>query len=221
MSTAPPPDGVGLYDKQVEVDLATDARAQDLADWRVAVGTVDEARYPRIRLNLAWTGGHQLHALLQDMARIDVGGRVTVSDLPAWLPPADINQLVLGSSELLEQFRWDVVLNCAPASPYAIATLETPGEFDARLDSGDSTLAADATSSATSLSVNAPTDLWTTDPGQFPFDVGIGGVRITVTAISGAASPQTFTVLRSVDGFDIALTAGAAVSLWAPTRIGL
>ncbi|WP_436772073.1 hypothetical protein [Yinghuangia sp. YIM S09857] len=36
--------------------------------------------------------------------------------------------------------------------------------------------------------------------GDLPFDIHVGGERMTVTAISGAASPQTMTVVRSVNG---------------------
>ena len=44
---------------------------------------------------------------------------------------------------------------------------------------------------------------------------------MTVTAISGAASPQTFTVTRSVNSVAKSHASGAAVSLWKPSVIGL
>ncbi len=53
--------------------------------------------------------------------------------------------------------------------------------------------------------------LWTTSAAQFPFDIIVGGERMTVTAISGASSPQTFTVTRSVNGVQKSHLAGVAV----------
>jgi hypothetical protein len=58
--------------------------------------------------------------------------------------------------------------------------------------------------------------LWTTDPAEMPFDVMIGGERITVTAITGTNSPQTFTVTRSVNGVVKEHPAGTAVTVFRP-----
>jgi hypothetical protein len=225
LSVQPPPAGVGRYDTSVDLDLATDAAAAGQAAWRVHLGTVDEARYPRLNLNLAHTGSHGLAALLGQMARADVGDRLTVAHLPGYaggLPAAD--QLAQGFEERLSGFGWEIGVNCAPASPWAIATVESWDEFCWRLGSDGSTLNGAHSDSATSLSVASTGIVWTTSadyPADFPFDVNINGVRITVLAIAGTTSPQTFTVLRSVDGFDVALPAGAAVTLWNPVYLGL
>lgn len=53
--------------------------------------------------------------------------------------------------------------------------------------------------------------LWTTAAAQFPFNIMVGGERMTVTAISGASNPQTFTVTRSVNGVVKSHAAGAEV----------
>jgi hypothetical protein len=44
---------------------------------------------------------------------------------------------------------------------------------------------------------------------------------MTVTNITGATSPQTFTVTRSVNGITKSHSAGAAVQLFAPVAIPL
>jgi hypothetical protein len=36
--------------------------------------------------------------------------------------------------------------------------------------------------------------LWTTTPDDFPFQVKVSGIPVTVTNITGGSSPQTFTV---------------------------
>ena len=46
-------------------------------------------------------------------------------------------------------------------------------------------------------------NLWITTagfPSMFPFDINVAGERITVTAITGSSTPQTFTVTRAVNG---------------------
>jgi len=61
--------------------------------------------------------------------------------------------------------------------------------------------------------------LWKT--GAASFDLLMEGERVTVTNISGASSPQTFTVTRSVNGIVKAHAAGLAVSLFRPALAGL
>jgi hypothetical protein len=225
LSVQPPPNGVGRYDTSTDLDLTTDAAAGEQAAWRVHLGTVDEARYPRLNLDLAHTGSHGLAVLLGQMFRADVGDRLTVDSMPGYaggLPEAD--QLAQGFEETLTGFRWEVGVNCSPASPWAIATVESNDEFCFRLETDGSTLNGAHSDTTTSLSVASSGIVWTTSatyPADFPFDVNINGVRITVTAITGGTSPQTFTVIRSVDGFDVALPAGAAVHLWDAVYLGL
>ncbi len=68
---------------------------------------------------------------------------------------------------------------------------------------------------------NPNSPLWTTGAGDFPFDVSVGGERMTVTSISGAASPQAFTVARAVNGVVKAQAAGTDVRLYQPTILSL
>lgn len=59
--------------------------------------------------------------------------------------------------------------------------------------------------------------------GEFPFDVMVGGERMTVFAISGASSPQTLTVTRNVNALPSGKThlTGARVELADPVYLGL
>jgi hypothetical protein len=222
LGTANPPAGVGRKPGDTTLNLDDDVRTLHAAEWLVALGTIDDSRWPNLQVALHHLADHGLHAVLTSVMRTDAGFRITVSGPPDFLPPGTIDQLVLGTTETLDQYLWLVAFNCGPFAAYRVGVWSGTDEFLGRWDAVNSTLAADATSSATSLSVATSSgSLWTTSAADFPFDVNIRGVRITVTNITGAASPQTFTVTRSVDGFDLALTAGAAVSLWNPTRWGL
>ncbi|NED75283.1 hypothetical protein G3I51_23755 [Streptomyces sp. SID9944] len=91
-----------------------------------------------------------------------------------------------------------------------------------RADTAGSQLAAAATSTATSLQVATTSGpVWVTTPVEFPFDITVGGERMTVTAVTGSTSPQTFTVVRSVNGVVKAQTAGTDVRLADPAYVAL
>ncbi|HKX46592.1 MAG TPA: hypothetical protein VJP77_07805 [Planctomycetota bacterium] len=217
LSTAAPPDGVGTYDTSVSVNVETDGTLIGHASWLLALGTIDRARYPRLAFGLHTPPIVADAALSAALAALDVGERLTITGLPSWLPPDDVAALALGFTELLEPFVWTITVNTTPADVY-----DAIGEFDAaRFDTSGSTLNAGIDADDTSLSVLSTGVLWTTDGGAVPFDVAIGGERLTVTAISGSSSPQTFTATRSVNGVAKSHAAGESVRLWAPTRFAL
>jgi hypothetical protein len=65
---------------------------------------------------------------------------------------------------------------------------------------------------------------WTQDDDEFPFDIYVGGERMTVTDITGTGGgplEQSFTVTRSVNGVVKGHDPGTPVRLWNPARYGL
>jgi hypothetical protein len=155
LSTAPPPTGVGVYGPNSNSALALNLASSgtptllDQAAWRVHLGTVDEARYPQISVNLAHP------SITPDMRRailgLRMGDRVQVINPPSWLGGDTIDQLVLGFSESITHFEHRLTFTCAPASPYnAIGYLDTG---TARIDTDGSQLAAGLDSTTTSVTV--------------------------------------------------------------------
>lgn len=212
LSTATPPDGVGRYDEAVSLSLASDTQVADQASWRLHLGTVDEPRYPAISVNLMNPAIAGDAGLVGQILEVDVGDRIVITDPPAWLPPDDISLIVLGYSEQFDQFNHMITFNCAPESPYHAGVYGT-----SKYDTDGSTLTSDVASDATSISITTTTGpVWTQDGAQFPFDVAVDGERMTVTAVSGSSSPQTFTVTRGVNTVSKSHPAGAAVALWSP-----
>lgn len=222
LSTAAPPDGVGRYDEEVTVNLETDAQLPDQAGWRLHAGTVDEARFPVLAVNLARSGFTASASLTADAEALDVGDRVTVENPPAWLPPDDISQLAQGFTETLTRFEWRIDVNCAPAAAWdAVGRWDdSSGPGEARYSSDGSTLAASLTTTATSMSVSTPTGPLWSDADQ-PYDLYVGGERMTVTGVTGTSSPQTFTVTRSVNGVVKTHAAGAEIRLFHPVVYAL
>lgn len=205
---------VGTYDEQTSVNLRFPGEVRHHAGWRLHLGTVDEPRWPAVSFNLA-----RATDLLDIWPGITCGDVITLTDPPSELPPDDVEQIVEGWTERLEQFAWHVTMACSPASPWTIGRY-TDGT--SKYDTAGSELGASATTTATSLTVATTSGpVWTQAAAQMPFDIRVGGERITVTAVTGATSPQTFTVTRSINSVVKAHDSGAAVSLWSPIPYAL
>ncbi|TDC35655.1 hypothetical protein E1211_15210 [Micromonospora sp. 15K316] len=215
LSVLDPPAGVGRYTTSETLNVATDDQLPDLASWLLHLGTVDEARYPRIRLNLAAKTLAADQALTRQVVLSDTGDVASIDGLPAWLPPGPARVMVQGYTETIDGYDWSIVWNAAPSSPWDVAVVD--GEQ--RVAADGSTLGADLTSSGTSLSLASTTENgpWTTDPTDFPLDIRVGGERVTLSAISGTSSPQTATIsARGVNGIQRSWPAGTAVDVWQP-----
>lgn len=211
LSVLPPGEGgVGRYTDAPEVSTLSPVQLPDLAHWRLALGTIDEERYPAITVQP--TGD----VTLAQMLSCGVGNRFRVRNLQARGKYEPIDQLVSGYELKLDQYNPTLTINGVPSSRYNIAVL---GE--ARLDSDTSELAENLDTTETAVDVSTLNAVWTTDPAEFPFDIMVGGERMTVTAISGATSPQTFTVTRSVNGVVKTHSVGDKVSLADPVYLPL
>lgn len=207
-SVLAPPAGAGRYDGgSVTLNLPRDLHAVDQAGWRLHLGTWDEQRYPTLTIDLLRNPG-----LIEEVAALDSGDRITIAGLPSWVSFGLADLVVDGYAERFNSFEWTWTANCSPARPFDVAVYGT-----SRYGTAGSQLNSSATSSTASLSVATTSGpRWTTDAGEMPFDIIVGGERMTVTAISGTSSPQTFTVTRSVNGVVKAHSSGAAVELYQP-----
>jgi hypothetical protein len=216
-----PPDGVGRYRPQTKtLSLELDADLPDQATWRLHLGTVDEARYPTVVAELA----HQAFtaSLAAAALEVDVGDRIVITDPADDLPPDDISQLVLGYTEVFDQFMHQISFNCQPESPWHVLTVDTDG-FD-RVDSEDSALAVAVDSTDTAVAVATVGPPWTSDADDLPCDVMVGGERMSVTAVADGVddgfdrttangwgtSPEgfTWTVTGTASDFSVSSSAG-------------
>jgi len=206
LATTPPEQGgIGLYDKKYSVNTNTINQTSDLAGYLLAAGTINQPRVPQVTL---WIHNPRIfadHRMVTDGMQLCEGKVITLDNLPKSMASDSLRETVVGYRKRLSQFEYAVTVNCAPGERYQVATVDDLG---ARVEAGSAFLAADITSSATTMTVKS-TDgtLFTTDAAEFPFDVTLGGERIRVTAISGSSSPQTFTVTRSINNVVKAHTA--------------
>lgn len=222
LGTADPPTGVGRYATDFTANPETDGFLLGLAAWVANFGTLDQARWPAVTVNV--NSPTIPAALRSSILDADVGDRFVLTEMQQAFIYDDINLIIVGYNETITPFTHYITFNCMPADPFTVgvwSTSASSGTF--RWDTGGSTLNSGATSTATSLSVatGSGNALWTTDANAFPFEVNVGGERIRVTNITGSSSPQTFTVVRSINGVVKAQTSGTDVRLFDTPRWAL
>lgn len=220
---------VGVYDEEVTLSLATDAAALQQAGWRVHLGTTDEARWPQIAVDLAEASARpdgraprMSTGTRSALLALNLGDRVDITGLPAWLPPFSVSQLVQGYTEVITPKSYRLVFTCAPARPYRVAFWTNAAGRD-RYSGDGTTVAAPGitTTTQTTFTVTPPSPVsWTTT--DLPFVVRVNGEDMTVTAVTAiAGGTQTFTVTRGVNGVRKTHATLSAVTLADPCYYGL
>jgi hypothetical protein len=212
---------IGRYTDAPTIIAASDIDLPDQAAWRLHLGTVADDRYPSIKLTSV-NGGLSLERLLS----AGIGSRVVVTNAGARRRYEPISQLVSGYTLTLDRYAPTLEINGTPESPYRVAVL---GDDTCRLDSDSTVTTEDLDTTETGIliaSTDGVTD-WvnsTDDASEFPFDIIIGGERMTVTACgspSGASLAQNMTVTRSVNGVVKTHLSGAEVHLADPVYLPL
>lgn len=218
-----PVDGVGRNDIEVESNVFSEDVLDDHAQWRLLLGTVDEPRWPAIEANLVREQELSANtALVRELAAVDVGDLLVVTNPPDDVPPDDVRQLAIGMDETLTQVEWRIGFNTVPASPYLVAELEhaTLGIVQASATTKNG--AANSTQTSMSVKFGAGPD-WV---HEGDFDIVMAGERMTVTAVGAAAGTYpdrvaSLTVVRSVNGVVKAQAAGEPVAFFHKAYIGL
>lgn len=196
------PEGITRIEGGTDVNPASDEDLPDIAGFLLLAATWPGARYRSVTVSLL-----KHPELLTAVMGMRPGDLITIDDLDA----DQVALLALGGVHTLRKVDHRVTFNCIPAGPYSVPVLDdTPV---ARMGSDTSHLAADFDAGTdTSMSVAVTGALWsTTEP---PFHIRVGGVVLNVTAISGASSPQTFTVdATPINGIERTLLASGPDSL--------
>ena len=208
------PQGPGVYADSTTLNIASDNQLPSQAGWRLHLGLVDEDRWPSVGLNFLANP-----SLIEAWTALGYGARITIDNPPAQMPPDMLDLIVEGHTERWDGIAWRATLNCSPASPYRVGVVGSTTGNTGRVDAANSSVAAAYTSGGVSLSVASPAALWRT--GAVNFDIGVGGMRATVTNIAGGSSPQVFTITPGVNGINKNLAVGTKVSLWAPVAVAL
>ncbi len=178
---------IGAYGEKsgVTLNLAStdEATLLDQAAWRVALGTVEDERFPTIAVNLAHPS--ITPAMRRAILGLRLGDRMQMTGMPGWLAPDTVEQHILGKAHTVTRFMHEITFTCAAASLYnQVASLDSAA---ARIDIDGSQLVSAVSAGATSIDViptAGNTMLWSTDPADLPFQVRAGGEVMTVTAVT-------------------------------------
>lgn len=202
-----PPAGVGVYDASYDLNLVDDDGLTNQASWRVHLGTVDEARYTGLSVDLssaAWAGDP---AGISRITAIDSGDPIAVTNLPAWLPPGPARIQAQGYTEQLDAFDWDLTWNGTPGSAW-----DTGVVGSSRMAANKSTLALPIASGDTSayLTSTHNNGVWQTGPAHYPQNLRVGGELVTVSAIAPAVDDTFSRTVANGWGLSYALITGAA-----------
>lgn len=217
-----PPAGVGRYQSSVDVNPAATSGLADAAGWRVNLGVFDGTAYAEITADLDAAPG-----IAAAVAALDIGDVLAISSLPVDEALDTVECVIIGTLDDVDTHRRFLTFYCVPAAPYQVGLLAlTTGDADpfvGRLESDGATVAAGVAAGAASFTVSTPTGpLWTTDADDFPMDLYVGGQRLTVTSITGAASPQTFNVVTiGARRVVYSIPTGAAVTVQQPVILAL
>ena len=223
LNISPPPDGVGEYDRGLFTShISADDKLPDVANWLKMLGTIDEERYPLIKVDRARQLFKENDALSNSVLRINIGDIIGLDGLPVYVPPDRALCAVQGYSELFNQFTHEIGFVSTPGSAYTVGVY---GGSASRYGANGSTLTSSLSSSATSFTVAYTGYRWVRSAdssASFPLQVMVGGEVITISDISGTSSPQTFTVsARAVNGIVKAHAAGTPVNVYLPTKYAL
>ncbi len=218
-----PPDGAGRYSSSADVSLGRTSDALNQASWRVFIGTNDELKVDTVTVALENQNFNDGNDAIQRFLTADIGDCMTIDNLPDLLMPDQMRQVIVGYSETFDQFQHSITFNTVPGSVYQPLELTAAATSTTQSKAGSAytTLNEDLTTTETGVDVAIESGraLWTTS--GVDFDIMVGGERMTVTSVSGASSPQTFTVIRSVNGVVKTHSTGASVKLFKPRHAGL
>ncbi|ONI73075.1 hypothetical protein ALI144C_44805 [Actinosynnema sp. ALI-1.44] len=211
---------IGTYDTSITVHGTELGRIEDYAGWLVNLGTVEGYRFPTVTVNLSATPHLAAQVLaLRPGSRIDL---INVDQVFTTLGTSTISLFVEGVQMSLNPHQWLVTFQCSPFDPWRVIVLAaTTGDTDPNLCH----LQTDGARTTTTVAVNATSfavettagPVWTTAADDFPFHILVGGVKVRVTGITGAASPQTFTT----DPMPIAVPIHSQVEVWQPPVLRL
>lgn len=194
LSVLAPPDGIGRYTTQVDVNTATDDVLPNHAGWHLHKGTVDGIRYEQVTVDLD-AAPH----LVADASAVDIGDVITIDNLPDDETLVQARLHVTGYREHIRSHRRLITYSCIPAATFDVGVYGTD-TIVSRYDSATSTLAVAVDADDTTLTVVTERDhvLWRTGNSSptFPFNAACDGIRLPVSSIASAVT-DTFTRTES------------------------
>lgn len=176
----------GLYEATQTLNLDSPGETSDAAGMLLARGLDPDPRMPNASTNIGVSP-----ELLTPWHITDIGNRVGIVNLPPQ-SGGDKSLMLEGYSDTLADMDYLAAMDLSPGSSWDFAQINANGvgsEYVFRLDTDGSIIGQAVDGDDTIIQAYSPDLPWYA--GDVPFDVGIRGERITVTA-AAAVVPQTF-----------------------------
>lgn len=208
-------DSIGTYRSQVDVNTMTDGVLRYHASYYVVLGTDPDPRYPQVVVDLDANPD-----MAEDVSAIDIGDLIHLENLPSELGRSTADLLVSGYTEVIGSHRRLITFNTRPGAILThVGVLD--GDQTACLQTSGAELDTAITAEQLSFAIATTSGpIFTTSPPTGA-QILIGGREVmTVTAVSGGSSPQTFTVTRDPDQ-RMAHADASSVRIYRPLRLTL
>lgn len=212
LSILEPPTGAGKYDTSFNVSTTQDDMLPSHADARLSLYSVNEPRISNISTDLQMPTVKPNSALVASILEARLGDLVEIDSMLPKALPGSVRQILQGGKESIGTHRHIIDYNTTPYSPWDTGLFDNDARYDTAGSQTTNAIAVNASSFQVTTTLGP---IWTTVGTDMPFDIMVDGIRVTVTAISGASSPQTFTVTPAT--VVRAIPAGSKVCLAEPT----
>lgn len=194
MSVQAPPAGIGEYPKKVDVNVQRDDRMIDIANWHLAKGTLSDAQYREVTVDLVANPG-----LITAVTAVREGDHITVTGAD----PETVHLQVVGIIQTITSGTRTITFQTEPWDLFQVGVWDDPGTAPWRWDTGSTKLqiARTTTQTAWTFETASVNDVLST---AVPYALMVAGERVTLTAMSAPVGTgpyvQTGTVTRSVNG---------------------
>lgn len=186
--------------------------------WRLALSSAESMRWPNTPVDLAANPD-----MVGEWLGLTPGlSRIVRTGLPSRGPDGDIDELLDGTEHTIRRRAWTINYAASPAKVYNEIGVWGSNAAGTRFGARNTVLAEDLTAVETGADVTATGEVWITTashPTRFPFDVTIGGLVYSCTAITGTTPNYTLTLVRLAS--DKTHATGAPVTVTDTGRYGL
>lgn len=212
------PGAVGRVDAGAEFNVDSDTFLPEMAAWRVQLGTVDKPRYASVVVEL--TSPYMTNDLASAVMDVAIGDVLLITGADAAGVYGETRLIVRNYTELLDTgMVHRIAFGCSPAEPFDALVFDASTALLAgSTDVGNpSTTTVAIDDDDTSVTVASVGYVWQTGAQTTP--AILNGEHVTITNVTGATSPQTFTIARSVDNVMKSHPVGSPIELLAPVRL--
>lgn len=208
--------GAGRASSALTVPCENDNQLRHIAGWEVHRGTVDESRYPSVQVELHREVFRNDPTLSAQIVALDVTGHLTLTNLPAWLPPDPVELHIEGYQENIRTFTRTLTFNTSPGEGYHVAVYDQDRYASDGTTLSETSNGGGVDTTATVWNTLTPSGpVWPTT--EEPYDWMVEGERVTVTEMTPDTNGfQSATVVRSVNGVVKSHDIGAEIELYRP-----